>query len=62
MKMTFFNHLYAAAAAQVLVSQQEPHICLKTPDVSYIFASTMDLCGLLVIFVVFTNHSLSSNS
>lgn len=50
MKMMFFNHLYAVTAAQVLVSQQELHICLKTHDVSYIFASTMDLGGLLLSY------------
>lgn len=45
MKMMFFDHLSAGTAAQVFVSQQEPRRCLKTHDVSYIFASAMDLCG-----------------
>lgn len=47
MKMMFFNHLYAVTAVQVLVLQQELHICLRTHDVSSIFAWTMDLWGLL---------------
>lgn len=50
MKMMFFIHLYAATAAQVLVAQLEPHICLKTHDVSCVLASTMELCRLLLSY------------